>query len=73
MTRCSLDLIPWISSEPEKKRGKPVPPAPGVKSSGPTLLDQFVVSSKDRKDGEEGMDVVMNEDGTMYAVGETND
>lgn len=55
-----LDLIPWTSSEAEKKRSKPVP---GVKPSGRTLLDQFAVAKK-----EKGMEVVMNEDGTMYTA-----
>ncbi len=66
------DLMPWLSSEPEKKRGKPVPPGPSTKPSGLTLLDKFVVG-KDKGDGDDEMDVIVNDDGTMYAAGETND
>lgn len=64
--------MPWLSSEPEKKRGKLVPPGPGTKLSEQTLFDHFDVA-KDKKGGDDEMDVVMNEDGTMFVVGETND
>jgi len=59
------EIIPWLSSEPVAKR-KPKGTTSGVKG-GPTLLDQFVVTSK-VVEGEEGVgqsDIVMNEDGTM--------
>lgn len=52
------------SAEPPVKRAKPKGKGKGVASSGPTLLDSFVV-----KTAEESEDVVMNEDGTMYAAG----
>ena len=52
--------MPWTSTEPPVKREKPK--GKGVASSGPTLLDSFVV-----KAAVETEDVIMNEDGTMYA------
>lgn len=59
------EIIPWLASDPPAKR-KPKG-ATGVKGA-PTLLDQFVVSSKgDEKNG--GGDIVMNDDGTMFAAG----
>jgi hypothetical protein len=57
-----LEIMTWTSAEPPVKRAKPK--GKGVASSGPTLLDSFVVRT-----AEESEDVVMNEDGTMYAAG----
>jgi hypothetical protein len=65
------DLIPWLSTEPEKKRGKPTAREVTAKnSSAPTLHDHFSISNK-RTGGPE-VDVIMNEDGTMSAVGEAH-
>lgn len=62
-----LEIIPWLSADaPAKRKPKGVS---GVKGA-PTLLDQFVVSSKGGdKDADEGGDIIMNEDGTMFAAG----
>jgi DNA polymerase epsilon subunit 4 len=66
---CTPEIIPWLASDPPAKR-KPKGTA-GVKGA-PTLLDQFVVSSKGGEQ-EDGGDIVMNEDGTMFAAGEEMD
>jgi hypothetical protein len=61
------EIIPWLSSELVAKR-KPKGASSGIKGA-PTLLDQFVITSKGVEDeGAEESDVVMNEDGTMVAV-----
>lgn len=52
----------WTSAEPPVKRAKPK--GKGVAASGPTLLDSFVVKAG----VDEDEDVIMNEDGTMYAA-----
>ena len=46
------------------KRAKPK--GKGVEASGPTLLDSFVVKAAVDED------VIMNEDGTMYAADSTS-
>ena len=56
------EIMAWTSAEPPVKRAKPK--GKGVAASGPTLLDSFVV-----KAAVETEDVIMNEDGTMYAAG----
>ncbi|KAF8073667.1 hypothetical protein FPV67DRAFT_760259 [Lyophyllum atratum] len=62
------EIIPWMAADPPVRR-KPQGEA-GTKV-GPTMLDQFVVSS--RPTAEEGVaeqaDIVMNENGTMGVVG----
>jgi len=55
------EIMAWTSAEPAVKRAKPK--GKGVAASGPTLLDSFVV-----KAAVETEDVIMNEDGTMYAA-----
>ena len=69
-----LDILPYTTSlsvpEKKSKRSKPVPEV--TKSSikhNEQNLDKFIVSNRE-KEAEEGygVDVVMNEDGTMYAV-----
>ncbi|KAF8635851.1 hypothetical protein AX15_000043 [Amanita polypyramis BW_CC] len=64
------ELIPWTTSDPPPKRkiGKPRDAKEGI-NAAPTLLDQFMKTSK--KDGEKAEDnsVVTNEDGTMYVAG----
>lgn len=59
------EIIAWTSAEPPVKRAKPK--GKGVAASGPTLLDSFVV-----KAAVETEDVIMNEDGTMYAAGSSS-
>jgi hypothetical protein len=54
------EIIPWLSSELVAKR-KPKGASDGIEGA-PTLLDQFVVTSKGIED-----EVVLNEDGTMVA------
>lgn len=54
------EIMAWTSTEPPAKRAKPK--GKGVAASGPTLLDSFV------KAAVETDDVIMNEDGTMYAA-----
>ena len=54
------EIMAWTSAEPPAKRAKPK--EKGVSASGPTLLDSFVVKAT-----VETEDVIMNEDGTMYA------
>ena len=53
--------MPWTSAEPPVKRVKLK--GKGVAAGGPTLLDSFVL-----KAAVENEDVIMNEDGTMYAT-----
>lgn len=53
--------MPWTSADAPAKRTKPKA-AVGGKT---TMLDQFVTKKTDGEE-EEG-DVIMNEDGTMYA------
>jgi hypothetical protein len=67
MNSLSAEIIPWLSSEPIAKR-KPKGNS-GVKET-PTLLDQFLVTSKGTEDEDraESPDVVMNEDGTISMV-----
>jgi len=55
------EIMAWTSAEPPVKRAKPK--GKGVAASGPTLLDSFVV-----KAAVDDEDVIMNEDGTMYAA-----
>ena len=55
------EIMAWTSAEPPVKRAKPKGKAV---ASGPTLLDSFVV-----KAAVDTEDVIMNEDGTMYAAG----
>ncbi|KAF8908995.1 histone-fold-containing protein [Gymnopilus junonius] len=62
------DIMPWTSADPPAKRQKPVGKAPGGKGNDAaqtSLLDQFMVNRKDTEEDRE--DIVMNEDGTMYA------
>ena len=54
------EIMAWTSAELPVKRAKPM--GKGVAASEPTLLDSFVV-----KAAVETEDVIMNEDGTMYA------
>jgi len=54
------EIMAWTSAEPPVKRAKPK--GKGVAASGPTLLDSFVVNAAVDED------VIMNEDGTMYAA-----
>lgn len=56
------EIMAWTSAEPPVKRAKPK--GKGVAASEPTLLDSFVA-----KAAVETEDVIMNEDGTMYAAG----
>ena len=58
-----IEIMAWTSAEPPAKRARPK--EKGVASSGPTLLDSFVVKAA----VEPTEDVIMNEDGTMYAAG----
>jgi len=64
------EIIPWLSSEPPARR-KLKETASGIKGA-PTLLDQFVVASKGIEEDDRGEqpDIIMNEDGTMFAVGD---
>ncbi|KXN88145.1 Putative transcription factor C16C4.22 [Leucoagaricus sp. SymC.cos] len=79
------DIVPWLTWESETKRTKARSDANGdkpdksskstkdekaVKHSGPTL-DKFVISNKEPSRTEDEMDIVMNDDGTMTAVGDT--
>ena len=57
----TAEVIAWTSAEAPVKRAKPK--GKGVASSGPTLLDSFVAKAT-----VETEDVIMNEDGTMYAA-----
>ena len=56
------EIMAWTSAEPPAKRAKPK--GKGVAASEPTLLDSFVV-----KAAVETEDIIMDEDGTMYAAG----
>lgn len=61
------EMIPWATSDPPAKR-KPKA-VTGIKGA-PTMLDQFVMTSKgDGGDLDEQGDIIMNEDGTMYVAG----
>jgi len=55
-----FSVILEIIDVPNIKRSKP-----RGTDGGPTMLESFVVN-KDESDGD---DIVMNEDGTMYAAG----
>lgn len=69
-----LDILPYTTSlsVPEKrsKRFKPVPEVTkGSIKHSEQNLDKFIVSNREREAEEgNGVDVVTNEDGTMYAV-----
>jgi len=69
-----LDILPYTTtlSVPEKKskRSKPVPEATkGSIKHNKQNLDKFIVSNREKETEEDnGVDIVMNEDGTMYAV-----
>jgi len=69
-----LDILPYTTSlsvpEKKSKRSKPVPEVTkGSIKHNEQNLDKFIVSNRE-KEAEEGngVDVVMNEDGTMYAI-----
>ncbi|KAL9711127.1 DNA-directed DNA polymerase epsilon, subunit C [Leucoagaricus gongylophorus] len=72
------DILPYTTSPsvPEKKPKRPKSAPEAAKGSvkhSELNLDKFIVSSKEKEAEEDnGTDVVMNEDGTMYAVNETN-
>lgn len=55
------DIIPVTAEPPRRPRKRP-----GV--SEPTMLDQFMAGGAEEDEGD-GDDIVMNEDGTMYAAG----
>ena len=68
------DILPWTIPE------APVNKRPRIKAAGPalkaeaTILDQFIVGKRSAESDEDGGDdVVMNEDGTMYAAGTAED
>jgi len=61
--------MPWsIVEAPAIKRSKPK--AMASKSSGLTMLDSFVGNKPGADDEIDGGDIVMNDDGTMYAAGD---
>ncbi|KAF8630911.1 hypothetical protein AX17_005269 [Amanita inopinata Kibby_2008] len=62
------ELIPWTAADPPPKRKFGGDSRQGI-SAAPTLLDQFVISSKKESEKSEN-EVVMNEDGTMFVEGE---
>ncbi|KAG5639200.1 hypothetical protein H0H81_005679 [Sphagnurus paluster] len=61
------EIIPWMAADPPPRRK---PQGLTSKTGEPTMLDQFVASSK-QKEVEDfvGGDIVTNEDGTMGVVG----
>lgn len=63
------DILSWTSADPPAKRQKPTEKSSssGKKDSakGGTLLDQFMANGRNAE--EDTDDVVMNEDGSMYA------
>jgi len=62
------EIIPWTTADPPAKR-KPKAITEGSMKATPTLLDQFVGAGNKRdKEVVDQPDVVMNEDGTMYAA-----
>jgi hypothetical protein len=67
-------LIPWATSDavPKKKIGKSRDAKEGI-SAAPTLLDQFVITTKKDGDKTDNSSVVMNDDGTMYVAGDAGD
>ncbi|TFK40692.1 hypothetical protein BDQ12DRAFT_463535 [Crucibulum laeve] len=75
------EIIPWTAPDPVAKRGKPKRGKGDGLQAAPTILDQFMFGAKsggDKAIGEEEVedltqrDIVMNEDGTMYAAGGEN-
>ncbi|KIM43301.1 hypothetical protein M413DRAFT_444120 [Hebeloma cylindrosporum] len=64
------EIMPWsIPAEaPAIKRSKPKGTA--SKASGLTMLDSFVGNKIGADNESDGGDIVMNEDGTMYAAGD---
>ena len=62
--------MPWsiVAEAPAVKRSKPK--GATAKSSGLTMLDSFVGNKMGADDESDGGDVVMNDDGTMYAAGD---
>ncbi|RDB17967.1 putative transcription factor C16C4.22 [Hypsizygus marmoreus] len=69
------EIIPWMASDPPARRKPQGAAGSGSLKAVPTLLDQFVVSSKRAEDMTiaDQADIVMNEDGTMAAGGEMDD
>ena len=72
-TFCAIEMIPWIAPTAAPKRGGPK----GEESKenapiAPTLLDQYLnkgtTGDAVEDEGDEGEDIVMNEDGTMTAA-----
>ena len=59
-----VEIIPWLNSEPVVKRK---PKGNGGVNGAPSVLDQFLVTSKHTEDEDGGVppDIVMNEDGTI--------
>ncbi|KDR82645.1 hypothetical protein GALMADRAFT_57722 [Galerina marginata CBS 339.88] len=56
-----IEVMPWTSTDAPAKR----PKTKATDPKAPTLLDQFVVSKKSAE--EDAANVIMNDDGTMYA------
>lgn len=67
-------MIPWTAPDaaPKKKIGKSRDAKEGI-SAAPTLLDQFVITTKKDGDKSDNSNVVMNDDGTMYVAGDEGD
>lgn len=65
----TIEVMPWTSTDPPPKRAKPK--GLGMKpteSTAPTLLDKFVGNKKEEGDESGEENIIMNEDGTMYAA-----
>ena len=70
LNRPFSEIMPWsiVAEAPNIKRPKPKGTA--SKSSGITMLDSFVGNKMGAEDESDGGDIVMNDDGTMYAAGD---
>lgn len=62
----SAEILLWTSPDPVPKRTTKT--GKGETTTAPTLMEQFIGNKKGTNFESSG-DVVMNEDGTMYAAG----
>ena len=65
-----LEIMPWSIVAEASTIKRPKPKAMASKSKGSTTLDSFVGNKPGADDEIDGGDIVMNDDGTMYAAGD---
>jgi hypothetical protein len=68
------EILPWTLPEASvNKRPRTKAAGPALKAEA-TIMDQFIVGKKGAESDENDEDdVIMNEDGTMYAAGTADD